>query len=88
MIHTWIHISGKDYWEGDAIVITLPSLPRIGESVYFSDDTMTLLIDKGILSPEIITGERLAFNDTFVVTDICYIENEELPHIMIELDNE
>lgn len=88
MIHTWLHANGKDYWEGEAIVIELPALPRIGETVYLSEQTMLELLSRHIICPKTETDEKMGFDDAFVITDICYIEGEDLPHIMISTNSE
>lgn len=86
MVKVWIHILSDAYWEGGALVVSLPALPRLGETVYLSEQTLENLLEKNIISPDIHTRKGLAFNDAFTVRDICYIEDEELPHIMLSID--
>ena len=86
MTYVWIHIEDpeSDYWEGPAIVIKLPSLPRIGETVYLSEEAIETLISRGALLPSLSVENTITFPDGMTVLDICYIENEELPHLLLK----
>lgn len=88
MIQTWLHVKGDDYWEGESFVINLPALPRIGETVYLTEETMTELLARQVMFADLKTDQNIQFDDAFTVVDICYIEDEELPHIMISNSNQ
>ena len=85
MTYVWIHIEDPetDYWESPAIVVKLPSLPRIGETVYLSEEAIGTLISQGALLPWLTQEDTISFPDALTVVDICYIENEELPHLLL-----
>ena len=85
MIHAWIHTTGDNYWEGCATVISLPAMPRIGETVYLSEETLQSILEKSGALLDIYITDQVLVRDNFTVTDICHIEGEELPHLMIDL---
>lgn len=83
MQNVWIHIDNPSYWESPATVVSLPLMPRIGETVYLTWETMIRLIDAGAFLPKPDIEKDMRFKDNFEVLDICHIEDEEIPHILI-----
>ena len=86
MQRIWIHINNDRYWENPGIVINLPALPRIGETVYLSELTMQLLIDKNLLQMQTSFDKGIEYRDNFYVEDICYIEDDPHPHILLSFN--
>ncbi len=85
MTHVWIHTTGDNYWEGYATVVTFPALPRIGETVYLSEETLQRILEKSGAVLDVVLADTILVRENFTVTDICHIEGEELPHLMIDL---
>lgn len=85
MTHAWIHTTGDNYWEGFAIVVHLPALPRIGETVYLTEETLRTILEKSGALLDVVVTDQILVKENFTVTDICHIEGEELPHLMIDL---
>ena len=85
MVQAWVHTVSNHYWNGYSVPVLLPYVPRIGETIYLSQDTVEQLIVHGELqAPARYTGDIQVFTD-LLVTDVCYFENEENIHIMVTI---
>ena len=84
MIRVWVHIDGPYDWESPGTVVCLPGLPRTGESVYLSEETLIRLVSWGSLVPRVdIHDLPPEIQGNLTVVDVCYIEGEDLPHILL-----
>lgn len=85
MISVWIHIENENYWEGQAVLVSLPAMPRRDETIFLSEDTLIEMTAKGLLHGKPDTDGYLTFKDAMTVTDVCYIENSTTPHVMVRI---
>ena len=84
MTRVWVHIEGPYGWESPGTVIDLPGMPRTGETVYLSEETIIRLITWGAFMPIVdINDLPPDVRDNLTVVNICYVEGEELPHLML-----